>query len=82
VFWDKVAVSTSPLQETLALPPALDDATVRSYDADVSVKLPPVELDRVTMTLVAFTWTESAREPARMVNVAAGDAREMVAFEL
>jgi hypothetical protein len=48
----------------------------------VSVKLPPVELDRVTMTLVAFTWKESATEPARMASVVEGEARGIVVVAL
>jgi hypothetical protein len=48
----------------------------------VSVKLPPVEFDRVTITLVALTWKESATEPARMASVVEGEVRVIVVVAL
>jgi hypothetical protein len=63
------------LQESAAIPPPLDEAIVRSYDADVSVNVPPVEDERVTATLVAFTVRVLATDPAAMANVVEGDVR-------
>ena len=48
----------------------------------MSVKLPPVELDSVTITLVAFTWRESVREPAAIVKFVAGELSEIVSAVL
>jgi hypothetical protein len=63
------------LQESDAVPPLLDEATFRPYDADVSVKAPPVEDDSVTAMLEAFTRRESAADPAVMVRIVTGDVR-------
>jgi hypothetical protein len=63
------------LQERDAVPPALEDAMVRSYDAEVSVNVPPVEDESVTITLVAFTVRPSATEPVEIVSVAVGEFR-------
>jgi hypothetical protein len=78
VDWERVTLAVPDVQESAAVPPELLDAIVRSYVADVSVKFPPVELDSVTITLVAFTWSASATEPAKIVNVVAGELRETV----
>jgi hypothetical protein len=48
----------------------------------VSTKLPPVELERVTITLVAFTESESATEPDFIVKLTAGEVKENTASEL
>ena len=40
------------------------------------VNVPPVELDSVTTTLVAFTVRESATEPDATVNVVLGEESE------
>ena len=48
-------LTTPCVHEVATVPPPLDVATDKSYDGEIRVKLPPVELDRVTMTLVAFT---------------------------
>lgn len=55
VAWEMIVLATPDVQEAVTAPPALELAIVRSYVAEVSVKLPPVELDMVTITLVAFT---------------------------
>jgi len=74
-------LATPELQESDAVPPPLDVAMVRSYDADVSVNVPPVEEERVIATLVAFTTRLSATEPDAIVRVVAGEVKEtFVAF--
>ena len=52
---ERVTLAVPEVQDGDAVPPELLDAIVRSYDADVRIKLPPVELESDTMTLVAFT---------------------------
>jgi hypothetical protein len=42
------------------------------------VKLPPVVAESVTATLVAFTWSASAKEPLAIVKVVAGAVSEIV----
>ena len=69
VVWDSVAVSMPPLQDTFAIPPALEVATERSYEGDKRVKLPPVVCESVTNTLVAFTVRASAAELVAIVSV-------------
>src|SRR5450759_1952405 len=73
VLWDKVAVSTPPLQDMAKLPPPLDVATDRSYEGESMMKVPPVVCERVTNTLVALTWRASATEPVAIVSVVAED---------
>ncbi len=72
---ESVTLATPELQESDAAPPLLDVAMVRSYDADVSVNVPPVEDESVTATLVAVTVRASAIEPGVIVNGVAADAR-------
>jgi hypothetical protein len=69
------------LQEIVAVPPPLEVATERSYEGDVRIKLPPVELERVTTTLVAFTPRASATEPDVMVRVVEGLVRIMAVLD-
>ena len=73
--WDRVTVAVPEVHTNDDEPPELLDAMTKSYNADVSMKFPPVELERVTMTLVALTVRASAREPAAMVKVAAGEVK-------
>lgn len=80
--WEMIALATPEVQESVSAPPTLELAIVRSYDGEISVKLPPVELDRVTMTFVAFTWRASATEPVAIVKVVAGELRDMVSAVL
>jgi hypothetical protein len=97
VHWDAVGVmvyvawpvdceiatlATPELHDSDATPPPLDVAMVRSYDGDVSVNGPPVEDESVIATLVAFTVSASATDPAAMAKVVAGDERLMVAAAL
>lgn len=42
------------------------------------MNVPPVELESVTTTLVAFTVRESATEPDAMVRMAAGEETWML----
>jgi hypothetical protein len=58
---DRQPIATAPPFELVAT----ENPTV----GDVSVKVPPVELDMVTRTLVVFTWIASATEPVAIVNV-------------
>lgn len=51
---------------------------VRSRDAELNTKLPPVEDERVITTLVAFTVSASAAEPEAITKSIAGEVRERV----
>lgn len=54
----------------------------RSRDAEVSVKLPPVELERVIVTLPGLTANVSTTEPDFTVKLIAGALRDAVVSEL
>jgi hypothetical protein len=69
---ERTMLATPELQVSDAAPPPLDDAAVRSYEGDWSVNVPPVEDESVTTTLVAFTVTASAAEPAVIVKFVEG----------
>jgi hypothetical protein len=72
-------VLTTPcvLQEVVTVPPGLDVATDKSYDGEIRVKVPPVDDESVTATLVAFTCSASAAEPVAIVRVVAGEIIEI-----
>ena len=65
------------LQEVATVPPGLDVATDKSYDGEIRVKVPPVDDESVTATLVAFTCNTSAAEPVAIVRVVAGETIEI-----
>ena len=73
VLWDIVVLAVPAVQLCDTVPPLELVATERPYDGDVSVKVPPVEFERVTATLVAFTVNRSATEPLTVVRVVEGD---------
>jgi hypothetical protein len=70
-----VVLATPDVQLVVTIPPPELVATERPIAADVSEKLPPVVLDSVTATLVAFMVRPSAEEPTTMVNVLLGAER-------
>ena len=74
---ERVTLAVPAVQVRELVPPLLDVAIARLYEGDVNVKLPPVEPDNVMITLVAFTWRESAAEPAAMVSVVEGEVRKI-----
>ena len=65
------------LQEVATVPPGLDVATDKSYDGEIRVKVPPVDDESVTATLVAFTCSTSAADPVAIVRVVAGETIEI-----
>jgi hypothetical protein len=71
-----VKLTTPLVHEVVTAPPPLDEATVRSYAGERSVKAPPVVLERATMTLVAFTVRASAAEPVAIMSVVADEVIE------
>lgn len=80
--WVIVVLATPELQLRVTVPPELLVLIDKSLDAEVRVKLPPVELERVATTLVALTTRESATEPDFIVKLIAGEVRETVKSEL
>jgi len=73
-----LTVITPDVHVVVTFPPPLEVATERSYDADVSENEPPVELERATVSVDEAVLKVSATEPAVMVRVVAGDAKETV----
>jgi hypothetical protein len=69
-----VSVSVPDEQTWLRLPP-LPTVEEDSAWGEVSVKVPSVEVESVTETLVAFTTRLSASEPAWMMRVICGEER-------
>jgi len=78
VPWLIVVEATPEVQLVVTVPPALEVAITRSRDAEVSVKLPPVEAERVVTTLVAFTVNVSATEPATTMKSTLGEVKGTV----
>ncbi|MHB8174851.1 MAG: hypothetical protein ACYDFU_10385 [Nitrospirota bacterium] len=78
VFCEMVVLATPEVQLVATVPPVELVATERPVADEVSEKLPPVVLDRVTATLVALTVKLSASEPDAMVKVMPGVEREML----
>jgi hypothetical protein len=77
VVWEIAALSTPDEHEMLTVPPPLEVATARSYEGESSVKLPPVELERVARMLDVAACSASATEPVAMVSVVVGERREV-----
>jgi len=71
-----VVLATPELQLVETLPPPEEVAMVISREAEVSVKLPSVELERVATTLVACITKTSATDPEATVKLIAGEERE------
>jgi hypothetical protein len=70
------------VHEVATVPPGLDVATDKSYDGEIRVKVPPVDDESVTATLVAFTCKTSATEPVAIVSTVAGELRETISAVL
>ncbi len=66
-------LATPEVQPTVTVPPLELVAIERPSKGEISVKIPPVELESVTATLVAFTVRASATEPVAMVKETAGE---------
>ena len=60
------------------MPPVLLVAIEKSREADVRLKLPPVEDESVTITLVAFAVSASAADPDLIVKLIAGEVSATV----
>lgn len=66
------------MQLVVTTPPLLEVAIEISREAEISVKFPPVELESVTIALVAFVVKVSANEPDLTIKSIAGEVSEMV----
>jgi len=73
-----VSVSMPDEHVWLRLPP-LPAVEEENACGEVSVKAPPVELERVIATLVAFTTRLSATEPVAIIRVIADELKEIFA---
>ncbi len=71
-----VVLATPDVQLVFTVPPELEEAIEKSKEAEVKVKLPPVVLDKVIATLVAFTVSASATDPDLIMKVADGEERD------
>lgn len=76
-----VVLATPPTQLWGKVPPPPLAETEISVEVEVRVNDPPVEPDMVTITLVAFTTSKSATEPAATVNVTGGEVIKKFVLE-
>lgn len=74
--WVIVSLSMPEEQGCASVPP-LPIVELESACGEMSVKGPPVEDERVTRTLVAFTSRKSATDPVAIVSVVEGEVIEM-----
>jgi hypothetical protein len=83
LFRHAIVVLTTPaVHEVVTVPPELDDATTRSKAGERMANERPVELDSVTITLVALTSKPSAAESVAIVRFVAGELSETVSAVL
>lgn len=82
VAWEMVVLVIPDMHEEETAPPPLDEATARSYKGESKVNTPPVELDKVTITLVALTCSRSATDPVAIVSVVVGEVSEILSAVL